>query len=71
MKFNIWTFLLQTINFIVLLFILKRLLFKPVREILQKRRDLVRESLEKVELTQKEAQALKEEIGRASCRERV
>jgi F-type H+-transporting ATPase subunit b len=61
MKFNIWTFLFQTINFIVLLFILKRLLFKPVREILQKRRDLVRESLEKVELTQKEAQALKEE----------
>jgi F-type H+-transporting ATPase subunit b len=61
MKFNIWTFLLQTINFIVLLFILKRLLFKPVREILQKRRDLVRESLEKVEATQKEALALKEE----------
>jgi F-type H+-transporting ATPase subunit b len=61
MKFDIWTFLFQTINFIVLLFILKRLLFKPVREILQKRRDLVRDSLEKVELTQKEAQALKEE----------
>lgn len=61
MKFNIWTFLLQTINFIVLLFILKRLLFKPVREILQKRRDLVRETLEKAELTQKEALALKEE----------
>jgi F-type H+-transporting ATPase subunit b len=61
MKFDIWTFLFQTINFIVLLYILKRLLFKPVREILQKRRDLVRESLEKVELTQKEALALKEE----------
>ena len=61
MKFNIWTFLFQTINFIVLLFILKRLLFKPVREILQKRRDLVRESLEKVEATQKETLALKEE----------
>jgi F-type H+-transporting ATPase subunit b len=61
MKFDIWTFLFQTINFIVLLFILKRLLFKPVREILQKRRDLVRESLEKVELTQKETLALKVE----------
>jgi F-type H+-transporting ATPase subunit b len=61
MKFNIWTFLLQTINFIVLLFVLKRLLFRPVRDILQKRRDLVREGLEKAELTQKEAQALKEE----------
>jgi F-type H+-transporting ATPase subunit b len=61
MKFDIWTFLFQTINFIVLLFILKRLLFKPVRDILQKRRDLVRDSLEKVELMQKEALALKEE----------
>jgi F-type H+-transporting ATPase subunit b len=61
MKFDIWTFLFQIINFVALLYILKRLLFKPVREILQKRRDLVRESLEKVELTQKEAQALKEE----------
>ena len=61
MKFDIWTFLFQTINFIALLFILKRLLFKPVRDILQKRRDLVRESLEKAELTQREAQALKEE----------
>jgi F-type H+-transporting ATPase subunit b len=60
MKFDIWTFLFQTINFIVLLYILKRLLFKPVRDILQKRRDLVRESLEKVELMQKEALALKE-----------
>lgn len=61
MKFNLWTFLFQTINFIVLFFILKRLLFKPVREILQKRRDLVRESLEKVEATQKEALTLKKE----------
>ena len=61
MKFDIWTFLLQTINFIVLLYILKRLLFKPVRDILQKRRDIVRESLEKVELMQKETLALKEE----------
>jgi F-type H+-transporting ATPase subunit b len=61
MKFDIWTFLFQIINFVALLFILKRLLFKPVRDILQKRRDLVRESLEKAELTQREALALKEE----------
>lgn len=68
MKFNIWTFIFQTINFIVLLFILKRLLFRPVRDILQKRRDLVRDSLEKAELAQREALALKEaqqaEMGR-------
>ncbi len=61
MKFDVWTFLFQIINFVALLFILKRLLFKPVRDILQKRRNVVRESLEKAELTQKEALALKEE----------
>jgi F-type H+-transporting ATPase subunit b len=61
MKFDIWTFLFQIINFVALLFILKRLLYRPVREILQKRRDLVRETLEKAERTQREALALKEE----------
>jgi F-type H+-transporting ATPase subunit b len=60
MKFDIWTFLFQVINFVVLLYILKRLLYRPVRDILQKRRDLVRETLEKAERIQKEALELKE-----------
>ncbi len=60
MKFDIWTFLFQVINFVVLLFILKRLLYRPVREILQKRRDLVRETMEKAEQMRKEALELKE-----------
>jgi F-type H+-transporting ATPase subunit b len=60
MKFDIWTFLFQVVNFVVLVFILKRLLYKPVREMLQKRRDLVRQTLEKAELMQREALELKE-----------
>jgi F-type H+-transporting ATPase subunit b len=64
MKFDIWTFFFQVINFVVLLFILKRLLYRPVREILQKRRDLVRETLEKAERMQKEALELKERHSR-------
>ncbi len=60
MKFDIWTFIFQVINFVVLLFILKRLLYKPVREILQKRRDMVRETIEKAEQMRKEALELKE-----------
>jgi F-type H+-transporting ATPase subunit b len=63
MKFDIWTFLFQTINFIVLLFILKRLLFRPVRDILEKRRDMVRETVAKAEKIEREALDLKERHG--------
>jgi F-type H+-transporting ATPase subunit b len=59
MKFNIWTFLFQIINFIVLLFILKRLLYKPVRLILEKRRDLIRRSIDDAEKIKMEAMELK------------
>jgi F-type H+-transporting ATPase subunit b len=59
MKFDIWTFLFQTINFVALLFILKRLLYRPIREILQKRRDLIRETIEKAENMKKEALELR------------
>jgi F-type H+-transporting ATPase subunit b len=59
MKFDIWTFIFQTINFVALLFILKRLLYKPIRDILQKRRDLVRESIEKAENMKAEALELR------------
>ncbi len=60
MKFNIWTFLLQIINFAVLLFILKRLLYKPVREIMEKRRNLISKNLEEIESAKREAEELKE-----------
>ncbi len=59
MKFNVWTFLFQIINFIVLLFILKRLLYRPVRQILEKRRDLIRKSMEDAEKMTNEALELK------------
>ncbi len=62
MKFDIWTFLFQVINFIVLLFILKRLLYRPVRQILEKRRELIRESVENAEKTRLEAAELKEKL---------
>jgi len=60
MKFNIWTFLFQIINFLVLLFILKRVLYKPIREIIEKRRSLIRQRIEEAEKTKKEAMELKE-----------
>ncbi len=60
MKFNIWTFLFQVINFLVLLFILKRVLYKPIREIIEKRRSLIRQRIEDAEKTKKEALELKD-----------
>jgi F-type H+-transporting ATPase subunit b len=60
MKFNIWTFLFQVINFLVLLFILKRVLYKPIREIIEKRRSLIQQRIEEAEKTKKEALELKD-----------
>lgn len=60
MKFDIWTFLFQIINFAVLLFILKRLLYKPILEIMEKRRGLIAKTVEDAEMAKKEAIELKE-----------
>ena len=60
MRFNIWTFLFQVINFAVLLFVLKRVLYRPVKEIMEKRRGIVAESMEEAETAKKEAEGLKE-----------
>jgi F-type H+-transporting ATPase subunit b len=60
MKFNIWTFLFQIINFLVLLIILRRVLYKPIREIIEKRRSLIQQRIEEAEKIKKEAMELKE-----------
>jgi F-type H+-transporting ATPase subunit b len=60
MKFDLATFLFQIINFIVLLFILKRLLYKPVREIIEKRRALIEKTVQDAGKTKQEALELRE-----------
>ncbi len=60
MKFNIWTLLFQVINFVILLYILRKILYKPVREIIEKRRGLIAKTVEDAEKTKKEALELKE-----------
>jgi F-type H+-transporting ATPase subunit b len=59
MKFDIWTFLFQVINFIVLLLILKRLLYKPIREIMEKRKGIVEKTIQEANEAKKEAVELK------------
>jgi F-type H+-transporting ATPase subunit b len=59
MRFNIWTFAFQVINFAVLLFILKRVLYKPVKEIMEKRRELIAKTIEDAEKKKREAEDLR------------
>lgn len=60
MKFDIWTFLFQVINFFVLLLILKRILYRPLKEIIEKRRGIIQKNIEDAEKTKREALELKE-----------
>jgi F-type H+-transporting ATPase subunit b len=60
MRFDLTTFLFQMVNFIVLLFILKRLLYKPVREIIEKRRALIEKTVQDAEKTKLDALELRE-----------
>ncbi len=55
------TFLLEIINFLVLVWILKRFLFKPVREIIARRRAEIEKGLSEAHDQLAEAQALKQQ----------
>ena len=47
--FNWWTFFFQTINFFVVLYILYKLFFNPLKNMIQKRDELLRKRLEEIE----------------------
>lgn len=50
--------LAQVVNFVVLLFILKKLLYKPVLDMLQKRKEVIAQSLKNAEKIQEELDAI-------------
>ena len=58
MKFDLSTFIFQVLNFAVLLLILYRVVFRPVREIMEKRRAQVAASLDAADQARREAEAL-------------
>jgi len=41
MTFNVWTFLFEAINFVVLAYVLHRLLYRPLHDAIDRRRELV------------------------------
>jgi len=58
-ELNWSTFLLEIINFLVLVWILKRFLYRPVLEVINKRRSSIEQSLTESQRLHDEAQALK------------
>ncbi|OZG70103.1 ATP F0F1 synthase subunit B [Hahella sp. CCB-MM4] len=55
------TVVLEIINFIILIWLLKRFLYRPVLNVVEKRQASVRESLQQAEDTQKQAEALQQQ----------
>ncbi|HHN65335.1 MAG TPA: hypothetical protein ENK09_08260, partial [Nitrospirae bacterium] len=60
--FNWWTFFFQIINFVVVVYILYRVLFRPVRDMILKRRTEIERSRADIEKERSEAEALKKEF---------
>jgi F-type H+-transporting ATPase subunit b len=59
MTIDWWTVFLQTVNFLLLVWLLQHFLYKPVRAVIEKRRKLAEQALLKAEATEKEASTAK------------
>ena len=63
MEFNLSTFSLEIINFLILIWILQRLFYKPVRKMIARRKQHIDESLAEVTKMRQEAEELKASYG--------
>jgi F-type H+-transporting ATPase subunit b len=59
MTIDWWTLFLQTVNFLLLVWLLQHFLYKPVRAVIERRRVLAEQALLKAEAAEKEASAAK------------
>ncbi len=62
MTFNVWTFLFEVLNFLVLAFVLYRLLYRPLREAIEKRKADNERARTEAEAARQEANAAKEQL---------
>ncbi|MBO0797525.1 MAG: F0F1 ATP synthase subunit B [Blastocatellia bacterium] len=62
MTFNLWTFLLEVVNFVVLAYVLHRLLYRPLREAIERRRQAVRQTQTETEKAREEAESIKQQL---------
>lgn len=60
MKFSITTFVIQVINFVLLSYILYRVLYRPLKNIMEKRRRLVMEDIDRAVRMKEDAINIKE-----------
>jgi len=68
MQIDWWTLGLQTLNVLVLLWILNRFLFRPVAEMIAKRQATVAQSLEEAQAAQAEAAAERDKAQAVTAR---
>jgi F-type H+-transporting ATPase subunit b len=65
MSFDWWTLLLQIVNFLILVWLLHRFLYKPVQAVIAKRRALAESALADASAKRAEAEAEKKELNEA------
>jgi F-type H+-transporting ATPase subunit b len=62
MNFNWWTFLFEALNFVVLAYVLHRLLYRPLREAIEKRRQANARAQEAAAKARQEAETLQQQL---------
>lgn len=62
MTFNPWTFFLEVVNFVALAYVLRRLLYRPLSEAIERRRADVRRRQAEAEKARDEAEAIKKDL---------
>ncbi|HLH28212.1 MAG TPA: F0F1 ATP synthase subunit delta [Acidimicrobiales bacterium] len=67
MTFNVWTFLFEVLNFLVLAFVLHRILYRPLREAIDKRKAENERARTEAEAARKEADAAREQLAAKSA----
>src|SRR5271169_2235610 len=60
--FNWWTFLFEALNFVVLAYVLHRLLYRPLREAIEKRREANLRAQEAAAKARQDALALEQQL---------
>jgi F-type H+-transporting ATPase subunit b len=60
--FNVWTFLFEILNFVVLAFVLHRLLYRPLREAIERRQAENEKARTDAEAARKEADAARQQL---------
>ena len=56
-----WTFIAQILNLFIQVYLIKRFLFKPINEVLQKRQKLADQNIEEAKKAKEDAEAVKAE----------